>query len=343
MNYDEIITTPYTVLESLSESEIYDIVSTLIEHYRKTGFPYFEIDDNKIKKECLSLSKSDSSKIELPNNELQQGMLGLATCNMFHQEMYAVNCKNAKSPMDIFLDDDLFRVALTKRIKYNDRNINPSCVRRTLSAFGGQAASNFRPSIARWVYQKYAPIGGSVLDPCMGYGGRLMGAFCSQLGRYVGVDPNKVSVVGNIDLYNHLIDVCPDRADFELATSALPFEDFATTEKFDLVFTSPPYFNVEKYSKDETQSYVRYTTYEKWMEGFLTPLINHSFDYLKPNGYLVLNVGKPIDEDTYKIGTSVFGKEPETYYMRLSKFLGQGNKKDVSHKVEPIFVWKKTT
>ena len=103
MNYDEIINTPYTVLEALSESEIYDIVSTLIEHYRKTGFPYFEIDDNKIKKECLSLSKSDSSKIELPNNELQQGMLGLATCNMFHQEMYAVNCKNAKSPMDIFL------------------------------------------------------------------------------------------------------------------------------------------------------------------------------------------------------------------------------------------------
>jgi hypothetical protein len=41
-------------------------------------------------------------------------------------------------------------------------------------------------------------------------------------------------------------------------------------------------------------------------------------------------------------GMKTFGKAPEVYHMRLSKMLGQGNKDTVSHKTEPIFIWKKT-
>ena len=170
-----------------------------------------------------------------------------------------------------------------------------------------------------------------------------MGAFCSHINRYVGVDPNKISIDGNINLFNHLLVANPNCSTFELVTSNLPFEDFKTLEKFDLVFTSPPYFNIEKYSTDETQSYIRYPTYEKWVDGFLKVLIYNSFKCLKPGGYLILNVGKPIDEDTKKIGSNVFDKLPEIYHMRLSKFLGQGNKKNISHKTEPIFIWQKTT
>jgi len=343
MNYNEIINTHYTILESLPEEEIYNVVTTLIEHYREYGFPYFEIDKNKIKKEYKSLSKSDSSKIELPNNELQQGMLGLATCNMFHPEMYSTHCKSAKSPMDVFLDDKLFRVALIKRIKYNDRNINPSCVRRTLTAFGAQAVSNFRPSIAKWVYQKYCLSGGKVLDPCMGYGGRLMGAFCSHVSSYTGVDPNQDAFNGNKNLYQSLVDSAENNVYPKMNFYNLPFEDFEEVEKYNLVFTSPPYFNIEKYSNEETQSYLRYPLYSKWRDKFLKILISKSFEYLENGGYLVLNVGKPVDEDTKEIGSSIFGRHPEVYHMRLSKLLGQGNKSDVSHKTEPIFVWQKLT
>ena len=35
------------------------------------------------------------------------------------------------------------------------------------------------------------------------------------------------------------------------------------------MFTSPPYFNVERYSYDDTQSWVRYKTINDWNKDFL--------------------------------------------------------------------------
>jgi hypothetical protein len=238
MTYEEIETAHYTTLMALPEQEMYDVVTTVIEHYRKVGFPYFEIDKKRIKKEYEIILKADSSKTELPNNELQQSMWGLSVCNMFHPEMYATRCNGAKCPMDIFMDDKLLRVALTKRIKYNDRVLNHSCVRRTLSAFGGQAASNFRPTIAKWVYQKYCPPGGSVLDPCAGYGGRLMGAFCSHVGYYTSTDPNVNTYEGNKRLYSHLVEAAGENPFPKVYFMNTPFEDLIPSMVNDLVFTS---------------------------------------------------------------------------------------------------------
>ena len=41
---------------------------------------------------------------------------------------------------------------------------------------------------------------------------------------------------------------------------------------FDTIFTSPPYFNVEKYSDEDTQSYVRYKNIDSWNKNFLHKL-----------------------------------------------------------------------
>ena len=49
-------------------------------------------------------------------------------------------------------------------------------------------------------------------------------------------------------------------------------EDFDYSEYenyFDVVFTSPPYFSVERYSHDDTQSWVRYKNIDVWNEYFL--------------------------------------------------------------------------
>jgi DNA modification methylase len=58
----------------------------------------------------------------------------------------------------------------------------------------------------------------------------------------------------------------------------------------DLVFSSPPYHDWERYSDEPTQSYRRYATYEAWVSGFLEPVIAHSRRVLRPRGHLVLNV-----------------------------------------------------
>jgi 16S rRNA G966 N2-methylase RsmD len=339
MTYDEIIQVPCTILKALPEPEINSIINTIIDHYYANGFPYYQIDTEKIKKEVLSLSNFDVDRLELPDNNLQQFMLGLNTVNTFHPEMWITRCRNAKTPMDVFMDRELFKVALRKRIKYSDTKMVAFNIRKSLKAFGVQAVSNFRPTIAKWVYEKFSPSGGRVLDPCAGYGGRLMGAMCSHVGSYIGIDPNEVSVNGNYKLAMAIQRVSKKEIPF-VTILPQPFEEFVSTEKYDLVFTSPPYFNIEKYSEDESQSYIRYKTYDIWVEKFLKVLIKNSKEFLKPNGYFALNVGGILIKDTLSIGNETFGCEPTIYHMRLSKILGQGNKSETSHKTEPVFVWR---
>ena len=42
-----------------------------------------------------------------------------------------------------------------------------------------------------------------------------------------------------------------------------------------MCLTSPPYYDLEIYSKEETQSIVKYNTYEKWIELFIKPMIDY--------------------------------------------------------------------
>jgi 16S rRNA G966 N2-methylase RsmD len=340
MNYSEIITVPCKILRTLPETEIDSIVDIVIDYYYEHGFPYYKIDELKIIKEYNALCEFDITRLELPNNNLQQFMLGLNTVNTFHPEMWNTQCRNAKTPMDIFLNRELFKTALKKRIKYSVTKLVAYNIRKSLKAFGVQSVSNFKPTIAKWVYQKYCPPNGNVLDPCAGYGGRLFGALCSHVKSYTGIDPNEIIQTGNAELVKILLD--STNMSKNIVLKKIPFEDYNTTEIFDLVFTSPPYFNIEKYSEDNNQSYIRYPKYNLWLNGFLKPLIEKSYSYLRKGGYLVLNVGKPIDTDTFEIGQKIFKQKPETYYMRLSKFLGQNNKNEISHKTEPIFIWKKS-
>jgi len=58
----------------------------------------------------------------------------------------------------------------------------------------------------------------------------------------------------------------------------------------DLVFTSPPYFDRERYSSRDSQSWVFHgKDFDSWIEGFLRPIIRTSRDVLN-RGHLVLNV-----------------------------------------------------
>jgi len=342
-SYEQISQMKCTEINQLPEEEINKIIEVVIDHYYAVGFPYYPIIPEKIQKEYDYLAAFDASKLELPFNHLQQNMAGLNTVNAFHPEMWTTRCRNSKTPMEIFQDRNLFKKALRKRIKYSETKLVDFNIRKSLKAFGTQAVSNFRPTIAKWVYKRFATAGAAVLDPCMGYGGRLMGAFCTpEVASYTGVDPNEEVILGNIGLQEALIRAAGRNYFTQINMVKLPFEDFRTEEKFDLVFTSPPYFDIEKYSDEDTQSYIRYPIYKDWVENFLWALIGHSSRMMKTGAYLVLNVGKPIDRDAYEIGCLVFGREPEVYHMRLSKFLGRGDKKDISHKTEPIFIWRKT-
>lgn len=150
---------------------------------------------------------------------------------------------------------------------------------RMLAYIPGQ----FNPAIARCVFHELG--GGRVLDPCAGWGDRLAAAMSlSTVHSYTGIDPNSALASG----YTHQISRYGDEKRHSVIHGCA--EDMLSTldREYDIVFSCPPYFDTEIYSREITQSCIKFPTFSKWVSGFLSPLIEHSFRLLRPGGYLAL-------------------------------------------------------
>lgn len=332
-------TTPCKILKKLPEDEKDQIADLIVDHYYKVGFPYVQLNREQKIEIAQKLKNFKSDKLDLGENLIQQNMLGLNFANFYHPQMWEVECAGTFSPMYIFNNRKYFKQAILKRIQYSNTKMQPFNIRKSLMVFHTQRVSNFKPTVAKFIYDRYCPQGGTVLDPCAGYGGRLFGAWASDnVNFYVGIDPDDRQIKGNSAMAMDLHHI-----EKRLTTylKRIPFENFKGADQtYDMIFTSPPYFDTELYSYDKTQSWMRYRVYDKWVEKFLTPLIENSYQYLRRGCYFILNVGEPITYDAVRIGKDVFG-DPETMLrMRLSSVLGHG--KSGTFKIEPIYVWRKS-
>ncbi len=123
-----------------------------------------------------------------------------------------------------------------------------------------------------------------ILDPSSGWGDRLISATMFDM-TYHGYDPNKGLKGGHDNIIKDFGN--PKKQIIKY----IPFEESKIVEKYDLIFTSPPFFDIEIYSDDENQSISKYPEFENWLRKWLTPMISKMWDCLKDNGYLALYLG----------------------------------------------------
>lgn len=114
-----------------------------------------------------------------------------------------------------------------------------------------------------------------VLDPCTGWGGRMLGTLAvSPTTTYTGCEPDPNTAKGLMDILNDpaIPTEVSDRAEIyeNPVEDALP--TLQTLPKFDLLLTSPPYFNLELYTAG-TQSTNTWNTWEEWVAKWLKPTI----------------------------------------------------------------------
>lgn len=187
------------------------------------------------------------------------------------------------------------------------RRYDQSAVRNIIAylQFDKSSGCAFPPFHAKFIADKFLPKDKDciVVDPCAGWGGRLIGTLLVHREKnvhYVATDPeirNKEAYEGltrraTVWLKNEIIGTRESSIFYE------PFEDWVAgskAKKFigktDLVFTSPPYFGAELYNTDNpNQSASRYSEYKIWREGFYRKLIRGAYKLLHPGGYFVLNV-----------------------------------------------------
>ena len=154
-------------------------------------------------------------------------------------------------------------------------------------------ASQFKPSIAKAFYDKFNSE--YVLDFSAGWGDRLAGFYtASNTKHYVGIDPNTKNHPNykkQIDFYEKHRTIFEEEKKVTLIP--MPAEDVDYSEYnnyFDTIFTSPPYFNTEKYSDEDTQSYIRYKKIDDWNKNFLHKALGKMIPTLKAGGIMAINI-----------------------------------------------------
>jgi len=257
--------------------------------------------------------------------------VGLRLCLPFFPNRYHAISNNKMSSFDAWHTESELKRAIQLQIRYGD----PTTAARVLRAITLRCRTPtiFRPAVAKFVCERYCPVGGRVYDPCAGFGGRLLGAAAAGV-HYVGTDVEPETVEGN----NRLAAAIGIDAKVHLS----PAEIF-TPPEVDLVFTSPPYFDREKYSNLSTQSWRSHNSLDAWVAGFLRPVAERSFAALVVRGYFVLNISDlkgnnnkivPLVSLTIQTALAAGFEHVETLRMPLAAI----NRTDPS---EPVLVFRK--
>jgi len=135
---------------------------------------------------------------------------------------------------------------------------------RELRYTGVGVTSHFHANFACSIIQNLAPDAKSWFDPCLGWGGRLIAAKMMDI-KYEGCDPQPNTFYGVCKIKEFI------KSDATIHN--IKAQDFRYQRRYDIGFTSPPFFNKEKYGGPE-QSHHEFPRFDQWIIEFLCPLID---------------------------------------------------------------------
>ncbi|MDA9302458.1 hypothetical protein N8072_00030 [bacterium] len=287
-------------------------------------------------------------------NGVQNGKLGLGnnagqTLNRFiftNMQTAEPKGRGSNSLRDRFNDEKKLKRAIRICFEFREGNklVYPTAMRRALELVTGENVTNFKAQNARAIVEHLCPVmWGRVYDYSCGYGGRLLGISSSNMGyTYVGTDPN-TETFNYLNYMNTFLN-----SDSEIIQSVS--EDYQS-EDIDLAFSSPPYFNLEKYSDEPTQCMVNYTTLDEWFEGYVAPTMKNIHKGLNDEGIFATNIADyksygnkefNVVEDWIATADKVGFKHTKTIKMMLNTRPGAGNDKLAGReKWEGVYVFEK--
>lgn len=154
--------------------------------------------------------------------------------------------------------------------------------------------SSFNPVICEVVYRWFLPKDKHrILDPFAG--GIVRGAVASILKHeYTGFDVNLMQVDSNYAEYAKV----SEKYEIHGSTRWLNYDcrKYVSHEKYDLIFTCPPYYNLEVYS-DLQEDLSTKATYEEFLKDY-QQIIEHTYDLLDDDCFSVWVVSDVRDKTT---------------------------------------------
>ena len=142
--------------------------------------------------------------------------------------------------------------------------------------------NQFKPLVAVYIYQKFKP--SRVLDTSAGWGDRLIAAMSQNID-YIGIDSNKKLIPAYRKMVNDF--KSETESEIELIFKKSENVDYSKLKPYDMIFTSPPYFSLEKY-----EGMTKYKNNEEFINDYFLPTVEKAYKYLKRGGHMVFNMPK---------------------------------------------------
>lgn len=249
--------------------------------------------------------------------------IGMKLCEHFFPNFYKIKNASGKSFASSWNKENLIKVLRWNRKSHSTPYLSE--IKRGIYFCTGLTKNTmFRPHLAKTIVSSFD--GSVVLDPCCGWGGRMLGTLASGK-KYIGFEPNEETYEG-LQRLAKFIGESP-------VLHKMGSENIYkyVNESVDIVLTSPPYFNLEVYSDLPTQSENMFKTYEDWKQNWLTKIIEQSVSKLSENGvscWNVHNIGKmKMIDDVKNIHTTLKLNPVKTFFLTSSK--RQSNQTDTKN------------
>jgi len=183
------------------------------------------------------------------------------------------------------------------------------------------AINIIRPIMYMEIYTKYNAT--SILDFCAGWGGALIAACVLDIPKYTGVELNNslIEPYKKIQAYTKSKNT---KTSIDMMFKSALDVDYSTLD-YDLVFTSPPYYFIQKYENN-----VAYKSKKEMDELFYVPLFSKTYQSLKQGGYYILNINKEVYEN---VCIGLFGVCHEIFFLKKSQRQNEYK--------ENVYVWQK--
>lgn len=212
---------------------------------------------------------------------------GMKLCEHFFPNFFDIKNSKNQSVKSLWKAEKLEKVLRWNRKSHSTPYLSE--LRRGVYFCNGLTKNTmFRPHLAKLINDSEETQ--YTLDPCCGWGGRMLGAVASGK-NYIGFDPNP-ETFENLNRLAHFLEITKSVTLIKDGAENMDKYDFPNVG---VVLTSPPYFNLEIYHDGKQQSENNHDSYQNWLDNWLADVIKKSMDRLTDDGisaWNVHNVGK---------------------------------------------------
>lgn len=245
--------------------------------------------------------------------------VGTAIIKKYMLHIYQVKSHKGVCIRELWTKENLEKVLRLNRNTHSTPYVT-EIIRQLGFMAGTSKVTIYRPLLTKRIVDTFKAK--KVLDVCVGWGGRMLGSVCLDSVQYTGIEPctktfkalkkieKELKITKQVKLYHGM------------AEDILPKLDI--NNKYDLALTSPPYYNLEIYSDEETQSH-HHGSYEDWVKQFLKPVVFGVIDRLEDNGHSCWSVKNFRTDKMYPLYDDIVSLHKERGWVKTEREFYIGN------------------